>query len=232
MPNKFTALTAEQQLLPRLDVMVGDLALVEPQGVGERFKTSFIGWEPGRYIILRLPSRLELRDYLYAGKLVIVRYLSCAGDVSGFESEIQGVNYKPQHLFFINYPQKVEVFRLRKESRVDCFLPATLLIADDLHLPAHIVNISKSGCRIGLTREQLHGHTFNPDDMFLCEFLFLGQPPPPQGFLATVRTLTEDGDKLFLGVEFRQVSEDMRRQIETYVQDVTEYLGGSCAPRT
>lgn len=216
---------------PLIDVQIGDTCLIEPQGLGERFKTVFIGWEKGRYIILKLPSKLELREHLFAGKSIIVRYLSCAGEVSGFASEIQGVNYKPQHLFFTDYPAKIEIFSLRKESRVDCFLPATIVVQGEKRLSASILNISKGGCRMGVSKADLMGHVFTVDQTFLCEFLILGQSGMPNSFMGQVRTISKEADKIFLGVQFQDVSETLKRQIEGYVTSVGNYLGGTCIPR-
>ena len=212
---------------PQLNVVVGSTALVEPQGVGERFKTTFVGWDTGRFIILRLPSRLELREHLYTGKLVIVRYLSCSGDVCGFQSAIHGINYKPQHLLFLDYPAKLETFHLRKESRVDCFLPATLTLQDGSTQQASIVNISKGGCRIGLG-SALGEHGFTVGQEIVCEFVMLGQDYAAKRFVALVRSISDENAKTFIGVEFKEVDAALRDDIEKYVQSVSDYLAVGC----
>jgi len=231
MPSKVDLRKVESKLHPSIDVHIGDMAMVEPQGVGERFKTGFVGWEMGRFVIFRLPSRLDLREYLYTGKLVIVRYLTCGGEVCGFESEVQGVNYKPQHLFFVDYPEKVEVFNLRKENRVDTFLPATLIISDDVTMRGSILNISKGGARIGISRKDYDAHPFSIDQQFVCNFQMLGQEAGESTFLAVVRTIIEEYDKAFLGVEFKEVADSLLQRIEEYVKTFSEYRGNVCAPR-
>lgn len=222
----------KQRLRPTLDVQIGDVAMVEPQGVGERFKTCFVGWDAGRFAIMRLPTRLDLRDFLYAGKVVIVRYLSCSGEVSGFESEVQGVCHKPQQLFFVDYPAKVEVFSLRKESRVDTFLPATLVVSDQISLKGNILNISKGGARIGLDRGDYGQTPFTIGQQFVCQFQMLDQDTSLNSFIGVVRTITEEANKFYLGVQFKEISDAVREKIETYVQSVSEYMGAHCLVRS
>lgn len=230
MSRRFDPRKVESKHHPTIDVHIGDMAMVEPQGVGERFKTPFVGWEMGRYVIFRLPSRLDLREYLYAGKVVIVRYLTCGGEVCGFESEVQGVCYKPQHLFFLDYPERVEVFNLRKENRVDTFLPATLIVSDELSVRASILNISKGGARIGISRKDYDAHPFVIDQQFVCQFQMLGQEAGESTFMGIVRTIIEEYDKVFLGVEFKDISNGLLQRIDEYVKTFSEYSAGVCPP--
>lgn len=227
MTLKVDARLIQRRAQANLAVNVGDTALVEPQGVGERFKTSFLGWEAGRCVIIRLPAKLELRDHLYSGKLVIVRFLNCTGEVCGFESVIQGITYKPQQLLLLDYPEYVEVFSLRKENRVDCFLPATLLL-DDNRLDVHILNISTGGCRLGLPQDEARDHPLKPDQHLRCEFQMLGFAERPNEFSGVVRTVAMNKGKCFLGVEFTDMPEQLQQHIRQYVVNVGEYLGDVC----
>ncbi len=227
MTLKIDARMIQRRAQAKLAVNVGDMALVEPQGVGERFKSIFLGWDSGRCVILRLPAKLELRDHLYSGKPVIVRFLNCAGEVCGFESLIQGITYKPQQLLLLDYPEYVEVFSLRKENRVDCFLPATLLL-DEHALDAHILNISTGGCRLGLQQDTARNHPFTPDQNLRCEFQMLGFAENPHTFSGVVRTVSMAKDKCFLGLEFLDMPEQVQQHIHQYVMNVSEYLGDVC----
>ncbi len=227
MATRVDARKIERRAQTSMSVNVGDIALVEPQGVGERFKTGFVGWEAGRCVILRLPSKLELRDHLYSGKLVIVRYLSCTGEVCGFECAIQGLSYKPQPLLFLDYPDFVEVFSLRKENRVDCFLPASLVIGEE-RLGGHILNLSNGGCRIGLPHEAVEQLGIVPDTEMECEFQILGRHNGPEKLKGAIRTVTVDKGKAFLGMQFQDVPDSLQEQIREYVVEVNTYLGDAC----
>jgi len=211
-----------------LDVPVGANGILEPQGVGERFKTNFVGWEEGKYVLLKLPSKLDLRDNLYTGKLVIVRYMNCGGQICGFESAIQTSIVVPYRLLFLDFPITIELLSLRKQDRVDCFLPATLRRGEDL-IAGKLMNISRGGCHFVVEAQVLKGHPLlAPEVAGQCEFKIIGTDEQAYDVACVVKKSYEDKGITHLGLQFVDAPEEMQRSIDEYVQDAAKFLGSSC----
>jgi len=210
-----------------LDVPVGANGILEPQGVGQRFKTNFVGWEEGKFVILKLPAKLEQRDNLYAGKLVIVRFMSGGGQICGFQSAIQSSILAPHRLLFLDFPEAIEFLSLRKENRVDCFMRGVLRRERDM-VDGHLINISRGGCHFVATVAELQGH----DPLVLgspviCEFKIIGIDDTLYSVTAALKKFHEEKDKFHFGLQFTEISDVMQDRIDAYVNEAVAILGPS-----
>jgi c-di-GMP-binding flagellar brake protein YcgR len=211
-----------------LDVPVGANGILEPQGVGQRFKTTFVGWEEGKFVVVRLPAKLDLRDTLYTGKPVIVRFMNCGGQICGFESAIQTSIVTPHRLLFLDFPTTIEFLSMRKENRVDCFLPAILHRADDV-MEGRLLNISKGGCRFVTHQERVKQHPpLELEALVDCEFKILGQEDAMYLVKASVKKIHEEKGLANVGLQFAEAPEDMQQRIDEYVAEAITILGPSC----
>ena len=218
----------ERQDADSLIFQVGTPALVEPLGMGPRFRSRVVGWETGRYLIVKLPPRPEEREHLYLEKRVIVRYLDCSGQIYGFETMVRGLMYKPEKLLFLDYPTQTEILSLRKENRADCFLPAKASLGD-MVLEGHILNISKSGCALALPDpDQAFAQAAPQGTVFRCEFTLATSPPASHTLEATVQATSRENDKTVLGVAFQDPPPELTEQIEAYVREILEYFSPAC----
>jgi c-di-GMP-binding flagellar brake protein YcgR len=207
-----------------LETAVGAAALIEPQGVGKRFRTVFVGWEADAFVVLKLPTKLDEREHLYVGKPTIVRYLRCDGRICGFESKVQAAIYQPHPLLFLDHPKELEVLSLRRQERVDCFLPCELEHGERV-IKGWIVNLSAGGCR------------FAPGDKddalppgkseVACVFSMFGAQSATRANGRVVKTVERDG-RTYLSIEFRELSEDIQQRIDAYAREVADHLGASC----
>jgi len=96
-----------------LGVVIGTKMLVEPAGMGDRFKSEFVGMVRGGFIIVRVPRIPGINEFLYVEKKVTVRYVH-GGNVYGFESEVLMNQSGPFRLLFLRYPDTVEILNLRR----------------------------------------------------------------------------------------------------------------------
>lgn len=208
-----------------LSLPLGTVVVVEPAGLGQRFKTEFLGMERGRYLILRIPRIPGVTEHLYPEKAVTLRFVS-EGHIFGFSSEVVWVMNAPFKLLFLRYPDEVEILNLRGCQRVDCFLPTALKFREDW-LQGVILNISCGGCqavveeRVGQPLPQV-----GVDDEVMLEFRLAGSDQNIMvGGLTKSVNLSEH--RLFLGLKF---DSDMPAYtsglIERYVDSVADYLGG------
>lgn len=208
----------------QLDANVGDDCLIELQGVGGKFRSLLLGWEQAKYLMLKLPTKLDMRDFLYAGKLVIVRYLNSEGQISGFESAIQASLYAPQRILFVDYPQTIETISLRREERVDCFVPGMIYYAD-YEISGHVINISKNGCKFSVEDGDIHrAKALKEEDVVLVMFSMLNSDLNFSLFGTLKKIITGD-NRLQWGIEFKEVPSDALDEIEGYVNDVKKHFG-------
>ncbi len=208
----------------QLDANVGDDCLIELQGVGGKFRSLILGWELGKYFMLKLPAKLDMRDFLYTGKLVIVRYLNDEGQISGFESAIQTAVYAPQRILFLDYPKTIETISLRQEERVDCFVPGMIYYAD-YELSGHVINISKSGCKFSIGDGDIpRAKVLKEEEVVLVMFSMLNSDLNFSLF-GTLKKKIPGDNRLQWGIEFKEVPEDALDEIENYVNEVKRHFG-------
>ncbi|WP_027176974.1 flagellar brake protein [Desulfovibrio aminophilus] len=212
---------------PRLDLTVGGAVLVEIEGLRRSFKAKVVGWDQDRFVLTTFPARPEIRDQLYQDRGLILRYLHPDGTLYGFHSVVDSVLFRPERLLFARYPGKVETLSLRKEDRVNCFVRAGLERTQGEACQGMLLNVSKSGCRFvsGLSVPDpapVVGETLTVATSFFGCSMELRIP-------ADVRALRQDGQRLTLGLLFREIPEEAARDIERYIQDIKAVLGEGSA---
>lgn len=222
---------AEQQSRKRIDrksgaalsLPLGTVVMVEPAGLGQRFKTEFVGMERGRYLILRIPRIPGVTEHLYQDKALTLRFVN-EGHIFGFSSEVVWVMNAPFRLLFLRYPDEVEILNLRGCQRVDCFLPTAIKFGESW-VQGVILNISCGGCQAVV--EERVGQPLPAaalDEALMLEFRLVGSEQSLMvGGLTKSVNLSEH--RLFLGVKF---DEDMPEYtsglIGRYVDSVADYL--------
>ena len=206
-----------------MHIPLGTYLLIEPQGLGERFKSLFIGMERGKFLITKIPRIPGVGEHLYTDKSVTVRYLH-EGNVYGFEAKVLTVAMSPFRLLFLQYPFMLETLNLRGSQRLDCYLPSAIKLGETWH-EGMILNISAGGCQ--LTIEGKGGSAPPPvttDDEVLLEFKMFGTEQPIMiGGTARNVNLTS-ANRLTMGVKFDALSEYAQKIIHDYLQSVADYL--------
>jgi len=88
-----------------------DLQINNP--VPLRLKLTLVGFDIGKYILLKYPkvtSTSEYKDVLIEGNVMIVRYLmeGNKGECFAFRSTIKHITTYPEKFIFLEYPKKIE----------------------------------------------------------------------------------------------------------------------------
>ena len=205
-----------------LSLPLGTVVMVEPAGLGQRFKTEFIGMERGRYLILRIPRIPGVADHLYQDKPVTLRFVH-EGNIFGFSSEVVWVMNAPYRLLFLRYPEEVEILNLRGCQRVDCFLPTAIKFKEEWRQGV-ILNISCGGCQAVV--EERDGQSLPQaavDDEVMLEFRLVGSE---QSIMVAglTKSVNLSERRLFLGVKFDELPEYTRGLVERYVESVADYF--------
>lgn len=122
-----------------------------------RFKTPLIGYELGKYIILKHPNpgrEKNYRDVLVEGNVMIVRYLmeGAHGQCFAFRTTIRQVTLLPEKFIILDYPKNIENRELRMHQRIITHLPAKITSVetkdgvDSSSISGVIGDISAKGC--------------------------------------------------------------------------------------
>lgn len=211
-----------------LNADLGAYMLIEPAGMGGRFKTLFIGMERGRYIIVGLPRITGVNEYLYVEKPVTVRYTK-DGQVYGFSSEILYMTTAPFRLAFLRFPKVIEALNLRKTRRIECCFQARVSFAQDGHgqassHPAMITDISSGGCQTVIKADDPSRlPEVAPDRELVLNFKMFGSDQE-KNVKGRIKNIQSSGCCQYLGVKFDEISEDIQVRINEYIQSITDHL--------
>ena len=211
-----------------LDIRTGMPCIVEPQGVGERFKSTFVGWEAGRYCVVKPPAGASLLEQLYAEKPCIVRYLDCQGVLCGFRTMVQTMISRPYRLLFLDYPEALETLSVRRDNRVDCFLPA-VITSGEVSLPGHIVNLSAGGFRFS-RREELgdKGLKSLENAVVQCRFSIVDDPVREFTLEGEIKSVAFVEGKVVCKGEFINVDNAVHHALDRFVSEVSEHINLHC----
>jgi len=152
-----------------------DLQINHP--VPLRLKLTLVGYELGKYIVLKYPKVARASDYkdvLIEGNVMIVRYLmeGNKGECFAFRSSIKSISLSPEKLLFLEYPKKIENRQLRTQQRTSIHIPSAIMIeskyeGEGARINGIIGDISAKGC--GFTFQSKSDKTkVNKRDILVC----------------------------------------------------------------
>ena len=125
-------------------IALGTALQLQIDGISERVSGVLVGIVSGECLIVR--GQFEsLEGRLAEGHKTTVRY-SHEGAVNTFASEFMGVITTPVELAFIKHPEQIEAIELRSHKRMECFLPAELIIRNEIY-SGTIQDVSEKGCK-------------------------------------------------------------------------------------
>lgn len=213
-----------------MSIAVGSKAVVEPQGVGERFASRFVGWSPHKYMVLSLPTVVTVRDHIYDGKKLVIRYMSCDGLVCGFETVVQGAVFTPQRIVLVDYPSKIAVHNIRKGKRVSVFIGGELTFADK-SCKCYILDISLDGCQIALDTSHACASLLNIGDGVVVQFVLPGLEPVKYSLSGTLtRALDQKNEACrHFGLKFAAMPDSESKTLESYITDAERFMTSSCS---
>lgn len=147
-----------KQELPFFELLPGKLVDIQVNHpVTIRLKAMLVGYELGKYIILKHPDPTRMKSYkdVFAeGNVVIVRYLveGDQGQCFAFQAPIRNVTQFPEKFLILTYPEHIENRELRQHQRFVTHLPAYIMSVEDgqpnqeNQLAGIIGDISEKGC--------------------------------------------------------------------------------------
>ncbi len=128
---------------------VGTTLKIQIEGTRAQLESELMEIEDNQYLLIKMPpiyTAIDASKLIYKGNTIFVRYQT-QGSVFGFESQIIDFNSNTEKTISIAYPSKIENYDLRKNKRIDCYLPVNVKIEGNV-VNGGIINISKEGCLV------------------------------------------------------------------------------------
>lgn len=203
---------------------IGIKLLIDFDNLDLSFRSSLVGTEPGKYLLIKAPGPLGPKDYdrIKAENLIIKTLYK--GTIYVFRSRLIAIISKPSRLMFIEYPQKIEHHELRAHKRFKCSI-VTQAQVNDAERGGVIENISEGGCLCVLEtfpREKnkaksLAASLKEGTIPFRCRF------PGNEGevsFVGEVRNARKKKDEIAVGIKFSHPdnTNDVEQIIKNYIQ--------------
>ncbi|MDX2369947.1 MAG: PilZ domain-containing protein [Colwellia sp.] len=136
------------------------IEIITPAGQRAKFRTSFIGYLPKKYVLIQYPDVNKLGDFakhVTQGMGVTVRGLieGNEGMVLAFLSTIRQTILMPSRIIVLDFPRTVSTQNLRSSIRIDTHICAKVKIDED-YWQTTIINLSINGCQLTIENgEQL-----------------------------------------------------------------------------
>lgn len=209
---------------PCLDIPVGTRLSMDINGFERKLTSAVVGYSRGRFVLVNLPAvpennRDHLYQSLYPENAVTVRYLH-DGSVAGFRCQVVKYVTFPYPLLFLSYPQRLEIFDLRKHKRAPCFSPVVLRRGDRESFGI-LTDLSMGGCRICVDGGgNGDGSGFKVDEELRLDCDFFGEEVLKDVVCVVKRTFCAP-DKTELGLKFKQMHPIGADRIELYIDNVS-----------
>ncbi|WP_419656442.1 putative pilus assembly protein PilZ, type IV [Desulfosarcina variabilis str. Montpellier] len=174
----------------------------------------FVGSEPPKYTIFRLPSDFNSAS-LKKGQPLGVK-CAASGNVYTYNASVMDYLEKYK-LVFISYPQTVEQVPLRKEDRIGCCIPATANVQKRA-LKGLVTDISYHGCQFNVkippTFKLQRVSVLTDIDLSLS----LSGYTDPQALKGKVRNTNFDEFRIALGIEFEKLEDQFVKRLSDFIE--------------
>lgn len=156
MANKVINVETAEGLNRNISLLqAGSIVMIEiitPAGQRGKFRTTFIGYLPNKYVLIQFPDLNKLGNFaqhISQGMGVTVRGLieGREGAVLAFVSSIKQTIQMPSRIIVLEFPRTVGIQHLRSSIRIDTHIQAKVKIEED-YWQTTIINLSINGCQL------------------------------------------------------------------------------------
>lgn len=190
------------------------------KGIKGIFPSYLIGMKPDAFIIIKTPTIISSVNLLSEGTSLVVRYTHL-GDVYRFNTSILGESQDPFKVMFLSYPVLVEKIEYRDSPRISSYIPAAL-IYKEIEVKGIVTDISVAGCKFRTDSiEQMEDLLIKKGGDVTLHFPVLGLDGIRE-FKGKIKKVAFDNE-LALGIGFREIDEDFRNIITSYIESMIEY---------
>ncbi|WP_233081073.1 flagellar brake domain-containing protein [Rheinheimera soli] len=203
-----------------------DLQFSQPSSL--RIRTSLVGYEKNRYLVLKLPQQVidgGYKDVFVEGNMTVVRCLleGDLGECIAFRAMIKTISHHPVHLLFLEYPQQIENRSLRAKQRIRAFIPAYVNPVEQGALPetfslynGFVIDISPCGCRFSM---KVHAEASQINKVqILMELLVPGEEERIQ-IPGEIMNCHLELQELSLGIKFELPERQVAKMLQRFIVD-------------
>lgn len=207
----------------RISVEIGTAVKIEVQDIELPLQSSIVGLENEKYIIIKAPEPFKrIQHKLYSGNELIVRYIS-NGTVFAFQSKIIETITSPLPLLFINYPQIIQHYELRDQKRINCQIPARVVV-NEIENVGCIIDMASSGCRCIIQSKKNPAQIkFDLEDKIILKCIFPGSKELI-GLSGIVKNVKRTSQEYDLGICFsNDISFDSQKVLAWFVATIEKF---------
>jgi len=188
--------------------------IVTPAGQRGKFRTTFIGYLPKKYVLIQFPESKKLgafSQHLVQGTAITVRGLieGHEGAVVAFVSSIRQTIQMPSRIMVLDFPRKVGLQNLRSSIRIETDISAKVKI-DDNYWQATVVNLSVNGCQLNIINGEKLVLSDKKEIEIIIEDEQVGDAVKLQGAVCNLKQQIEG---LSFGVQFETTSKEKASQL-------------------
>jgi c-di-GMP-binding flagellar brake protein YcgR len=207
----------------RISIEMGAKIKMEIEGVGSPITCTMVGMIPNQYLVITAPNPFSVVEKaLKKENKLIIKYLHL-GRLCMFRTKILDEIHSPQHLLFLDYPPVIHYHELRQARRTTIFVPSSLVFNGERELSGVLVDLSSMGC-LFLVKDRGNSPLPNFDIDAQVELrCLLPGVSESRVLLGRVRNIKKTSTELRLGIQFRNLSPDLKEAIENYVVSVESF---------
>jgi len=199
---------------------IGINLLIDFDDSAVSFRSTLIGIEPGKYLLLKAPGPFGRIDPdLFKVDDLIIKSLY-KGTIYAFRSRLMSTISEPSKLMFIEYPRKIEHHELRSHKRFKCSI-VTQTEVNKKERGGVIENISIGGCLCIIETfaadKNLSYDLLNDVIPFRCHF------PGSKGevsFRGEIKNTKKESNEILVGIQFiyPDSTDEVPNIINNYIQ--------------
>lgn len=187
---------------------------IQIEGEMGRVKSELIAVEKDRLLIMKLSHFQSLENVArltYVGTRIIIRYID-NGTMFGFKSSVIHFMSDPVRLIFIKCPSKIERQDLRKSIRINCYLPANVIIIDH-RIEGAIIDISRNGCYFTVKEAKVENNQILQVGNEISVNFHLPGVEKELTVAGKQKIIKKDGDSVSIGIEFDKLNIEAQERI-------------------
>jgi hypothetical protein len=196
-----------ETLLPQPVELAQIILQSGPSEVRERVQ--YIGAVEGQSVLITHPARGSQLVVLARGDQLTVKIVARRSLLS-FHASVSRLCTSPFPYLHLTWPRHISRAPLRKHSRVNTNIAGTAEL-NGRSAPVRVCNLSLDGARLDAFSEG------KPGDELLLTFVLPGDGRPALKLAAAVRNATGRDESKQLGVEFVNVSPEVRGALAEYL---------------
>jgi len=205
-PIDFPSPAGEQNLTPQLQVGLPVFLEFNYRNHRDKFKASVVGWNENKYLITTSPFGETPTITIMEGSEIILRYLY-EGLVYGFTTQLVAKHDVPSPMWFLQFPETLEVKNLRRHPRMQIILLANGPAGENWKF----LDLSASGALMVVDRP------LNEGEQFELSFT-LPDGTAIERLKSKVVRLAQTAPEIRVGINFDETDKKQITKINNYVE--------------